>query len=176
MTARYQILQEGGVFDHQTRSIIKPDRSTAEWIAYQEWLTAGGIPLPPSSIGLDDLATSKTKRCEEINSYAAGLRNKVIAGRSSGEMASWAVKLGEARAYTASSDPADAPTLATICAVRSITMANLIGRINAQATPFLQAEAYIDGIRGKHCDAVEAMTDVRDIVTYDWSVGWPDIP
>jgi hypothetical protein len=175
MTARYQILQEGGVFDHQTRSIIKPDRSTAEWISYQEWLTAGGVPLPPSSIGLDDLATSKAKRCEEINSYAAGLRNKVIAGRSSGEMASWAVKLGEARAYTVSGNPADAPTLATICSVRGITMDALIAKINAQATPFLTAEATIDGIRGKHCDAVEAMTDVRDIVTYDWSTLWPTI-
>ena len=175
MSARYQILQAGGVWDHQTRTAIPPSRSNADWLAYQAWLTAGGVPLPADAVGQDDLATAKAKRCEEINAYAAGLRNKVVMGRSAGEMASWSVKLAEVRAYNASLIPADAPTLATICAVRGITMADLIARINAQATPFLQAEAVIDGVRGKHCDAIEAMSDVRDIIVYDWSAEWPTI-
>jgi hypothetical protein len=169
---RYQLLDRG-VFDHTTRSIVLPH--SADWLAYQKWLTAGGVPLPMDSVGQDDLATAISKRCAEINSYAAGLRNKVIAGRSAGEMASWAVKLGEARAYAVSSDPADAPTLATICAVRNITMAALIAKINAQAEPFLQAEAVIDGIRGKHCDAIEACTTTADVVAYDWRSEWPTI-
>ena len=176
MTTRYQILQAGGVWDHQTRTAIPPSRSNADWLTYQEWLTAGGVPLPADAVGQDDLATAKAKRCEEINSYAAGLRNKVIAGRSAGEMASWAVKLSEVRAYNASLIPSDAPTLATICHVRGITMADLIARINAQATPFMQAEAYIDVIRGKHCDAIEACATTADVVAYDWRSGWPAIP
>ena len=172
---RYQIILSGGVFDLQTRTVVPPDNSSAAWQDYQSWLTAGNTPLPPSSIGQDDLATSKAKRKAEIDAYAAGLRNAVVRGRSAGEMASWAIKIAEARAYQASGDPAQAPTLAAIATVRGITTASLAQKVLDQATPFLQAEAYIDGIRGKHCDAVDAMLTVPEIITYDWLTGWPAI-
>jgi len=174
MAARYQILIAGGVFDHQDRAIVKPGDSA--WQSYQEWLTAGNTPLPPDTVGQDDLATAKAKRCTEIDAYAAGLRNQAVRGRSAGEMASWSIKLAEARAYQAASVDASAPTLAAIATVRGITTAAMVAKVVAQATPFLQAEAAIDGVRGKHCDAVASMTDVRDIVTYDWHSGWPVIP
>jgi hypothetical protein len=174
--SRYQILQSGGVFDFETRTIIPPDRSSALWQEYQNWLTAGNTPLPPDTIGQDDLATSKLKRQGEIDAYAAGLRNRVVRGRSAGEMASWALKLNEARAYTSTSDPLQAPTLSAIASIRGITLADLAGRVLANSKPFLQAEAAIDGIRGKHCDAIDAMTTVADIITYDWHSGWPVIP
>lgn len=171
--SRYQILLSGGVFDLQSRAIVQPDNSAPAWQTYQEWLTAGNTPLPPSTIGQDDLATSKLKRQSEIDAYAAGLRNSVVRGRSAGEMASWAIKISEARAYNTSTIAAQAPTLATIATVRGITLQALVDKVLAQAGPFLNAEAYIDGIRGKHCDAVEAMLDVRNIITYDWHAGWP---
>jgi hypothetical protein len=91
-------------------------------------------------------------------------------------MASWAIKLNEARAYTSTSDPLQAPTLAAIASIRGITLADLAGRVIANSTPYLQAEAAIDGIRGKHSDAIDAMTTVADIITYDWHSGWPVIP
>lgn len=175
MTARYQVLQAGGVFDFTTRTIVTPDRSSQPWQDYQAWLTAGNTPLPPDAVGQDDLTTAKQKRCDEIDAYAAGLRNKAVRGRSAGEMATWTAKLVEARAYTASSNAVDAPLLQAIATVRGITLASLVTRVLAQSTPFLQAEAAIDGVRGKHCDAVEAMTDVRDIITYNWQTDWPII-
>lgn len=176
MSTRYQILQTGGVWDFQTRSIVPPDRSSAAWVEYQEWLTAGNTPLPPDTVGMDDLATAKRKRQDEIDAYAAGLRNRAVRGRSAGEMSSWTAKLVEARAYKASGLAADAPLLTMIAGVRGITTLALADKVIAQATPFLQAEAGIDGVRGLHCDAVEAMTDVRDIIVYDWHAGWPVIP
>lgn len=172
--SRYQILKEG-VLDLTTGKEVKPDRSSKAWRDYQEWLTAGGVPLPMDIVGADDLATSKAKRKEEIDAYAAGLRNAAVRGRSAGEMASWAIKLAEARAYTASGQAADAPLLAATATIRGIPLADLVVRVLAEAQPFMQAEAAIDGVRGKHCDAVEAMTDVRDIIVYDWRVGWPVI-
>lgn len=176
MSARYQIIKSGGVFDFETRTIVLPDRSSEAWQVYQHWLTAGSTPLPPDTIGADTLVTSKLKRQEEINAYAAGLRNQAIRGRSAGEMASWAIKVAEGRAYTATLDPLQAPTLALTASIRGIALADLVGRVLAQSSPFLQAEAAIDGIRGKHADAVESMLDVRDIITYDWHSGWPVIP
>lgn len=174
--SKYQILQAGGVFDLETRTPIAPDRSSKPWKDYQAWLTAGNTPLPPSTIGADDLATSKLKRQSEIDAYAAGLRNAAVRGRSAAEMATWTAKLMEARAYTATPGPAAAPLLTMIATVRGIPTADLVARVLAQSEPFLQLEAYIDGIRGKHCDAIEAMLDVRDIITYDWLTGWPVLP
>ena len=176
MTARYQLIAAGGVFDHQTRSNIPPSRSSSAWIEYQEWLTAGGVPLPADEGGQLPIADAIARRVEDINAWSAGLRNKAVAGRSSGEMASWSIKLAEGRAWLASGNVADAPTLVAIATIRGITLADLVARVMAQAEPFLQAEAAIDGIRGKHCDAIEAMADVRDVIAYDWTAGWPVIP
>lgn len=174
MTARYQIISSGGVFDHQTKTIVLPGQ--LGWREYQAALTAGESPLPADEAGMLPLADAIARRVEEINMYSAGLRNRAVRGRSPGELASWAIKLSEARAFLAGGTDADAPTLAAIATIRGITTAALVQKVIDQATPFLMAEAAIDGIRGKHCDAIQAMTDVRDVVTYDWSTGWPAIP
>ncbi len=176
MSARYQILATGGVFDHQTRAVVLPDRSSAPWQEYQASLTAGDVPLPPDVLGQLPLADAQVARCEEINMYAAGLRNSAIRGRSAGEMSSWSIKVTEARAFVATGLAANAPTLALTATVRGMPLVDLVQRVIDQSAPFLQAEAYIDGIRGKHCDAILAATDVRDVVTYDWHAGWPTIP
>jgi hypothetical protein len=172
--SRYQILLAGGVFDFETRTNVAPDRSGSAWQEYQAWLTAGNTPLPPDSIGAQDLASAKAQRQSEIDAFSAGLRNALVRGRSAAEMASWTLKMMEARAYLANTDPLQAPTLAAIAEIRGIPLAELAEKVMGNAMPFLQSEAVIDGIRGKHCDAVEAMTDVRNIITYNWHEGWPD--
>ena len=176
MSARYQILASGGVFDYQTRAIVLPDRSSAAWQEYQAALTSGETPLPPDVVGQLPLAEAQAARCEEINTYAAGLRNKAIRGRSAGEMASWSIKVAEAIAFNTTGNPASAPTLSLTASVRGMPLSSLVQRVIDQSAPFLQAEAYIDGTRGKHCDAVQAATDIRDVITYNWSTGWPTIP
>lgn len=191
MTSRYQLL-ERGVFDHQTRSNVLP--SGAGWADYLQWLTEGGVLLPLDPVGqVTDLAEAKAQRCAEINAYAASLRNKVIAGRSTGEMASWALKLFDAMAVAGSQPSPFAAVLTTlktalglpstptsynhaVAMVRGITEAQHVALVLAQAVPFMAAEAAIDGMRGKHCDAVNAMADVPSLVAYDWSTGWPEIP
>lgn len=175
MKMRYQILPQG-VFDFSTRTVVLPDNSSAAWQAYQAWLTAGNTPLPPDSVGQDDLATAKLKRQSEIDAYSAGLRNQFVRGRSVGEMASWTIKLVEARAWQATQDVAQSPMLVATAQIRGISTGEMAARVLAQAAPFLQAEAAIDGIRGKHCDAVEACATVPEIITYDWHTGWPTLP
>ena len=191
MTRRYQLL-ERGVFDHQERAVVLP--SDPAWAEYQQWLTEGGVLLPLDPVGqVTDLAEAKAQRCAEINAYAASLRNKVIAGRSTGEMASWALKLFDAMAVAGSQPSPFAAVLTTlqtalglpstptsynhaVAMVRGITEAQHVALVLAQAVPFMAAEAAIDGMRGKHCDAVNAMADVPSLVAYDWSTGWPEIP
>jgi hypothetical protein len=52
MSARYE-LRPRGVFDTQEGVHITPDASNPRWRAYQEWLAAGGEPVPPAPEPLD---------------------------------------------------------------------------------------------------------------------------
>ena len=168
--SRYQLIDRG-VFDFETRSIVLPGSDA--WSTYREWLTAGGVPLPMDAIGQDDLAGAQNKRIAEIDAYSAGLRNQAIAGTSAGEMSAWPIKVSEARAYTASGNAADAPMLSIEASARDITLAALCAKVLTKADSFAPLEATISGVCGRHQDAIRAMTDVRDIVLYDWRIGWP---
>lgn len=57
--------------------------------------------------------------------------------------------------------------------VRGIPLADLCAKVLAKANQFYAAEGALAGICGKHGDAVAAMTDVRDVIVYDWMSGWP---
>lgn len=190
MSARYQILASGGVFDHQKKEIVLPIKSSAEWTEYLAALSSGEIPLPPDTTGQLPLDEAKGQRVAEINAYASGLRNSMVVGKSSGEMASWTLKTLDAMAVKsggASPFAALMPTLGTMLGLPSVPLSinDALGTVRgigeiahadkvlAQAIPYLAAEIAIDAVRGKHCDNVRAMADVRDIVTYDWRAGWP---
>lgn len=187
MTARYQLLDRG-VFDFQSRTNVLPD--SPDWQTYREWLTAGGIPLPPDTVGQMDLPQAQAEREAQIETYATGLRNKVISGVSAGEMASWLLKLMDGLAVRAGQPSPFAPILPAIGAglglpatptsynhaialVRGISEAEHIDKVLPLATQFLTAEAAIDGVRGKHVDAVRAITDMGALLAYDWMAGWP---
>lgn len=190
MTTRYQLLDRG-VFDHQNRVVVLP--GSAGWGEYHDWLTGGGVLLPLDPVGqASDLAEAKVQRTAEINAYAASLRNRVVAGRSVGEMASWALKLFDAMAVAGSQPSPFASVMSSlqtalglpstptsynhaVATVRGITEAQHVNLVLAQAVPYLAMEAVIDGIRGKHCDAINAMADVESIITYNWHTGWPTI-
>jgi hypothetical protein len=195
MTARYQTLSEGGVWDFVTLKKIK--RGDPDWPTYQAWLTGGGEPMVPDAVGQMSVSDAKAARISDINSYAAGLRNRVIAGRSVGEMASWTIKLDDAMAVKsgrASPYTAMLPALGkalglaatptsindALGKVRGITEGEHADKVLAQALPALVAEISIDAIRGKHCDAITAVPDAApdssEIAAYDWLAGWPTIP
>lgn len=193
LTIDYQRLAEGGVWHIPSRTRIHPHRNPVEWKVYQAYLTSGGILLPADTAGQLDLAEAKAAKIEEINAYAAGLRNRVVRGRSTGEMASWIIKLLDGlavQAGTASPFASLLPALKTalglptlpssvndaLAKVRGITEAQHVALVMAPAGQFLVAEVALDAIRGKHCDAITAMTTTNDIVLYDWMVGWPAVP
>lgn len=184
---QYQLLDEG-VFELSSRTIVR--KGDPNWSEYQSWLTQGGILLPKDSVGQQDLITAKANRTAEIDSFAASLRNKIIAGRSAGEMAAWTIKLFDAMSVLSAQPSPFTPILASlqttlglpitptsynhaISMVRGITETAHATKVVSQAVPFLAAEAAIDGARGKHNDAINAMLTVPEIITYDWSTGWP---
>lgn len=171
MATRYQVQNPRGVFDFSTRTSTMPGE--AGWDDYLEWLTAGNTPLPPDAVGQDTLAQAKAKRCAEIDAYAAGRRNAAVRGRSAAEMSTWSAKLAEAKAFAAAPVALSAPLLFSIAQIRGIPLAALVAKVTAQSNIFLPNEAAIDGTRGMHCDAIEAMTTVQQIIVYNWQTGWP---
>lgn len=120
------------------------------------------------------LTETQDEVCNEIEAFAAELRNKHVANISPAEMASWSIKLAEAAAFAASGDPASAPLLGIEATARGCTLADLIGKVNGNATNLAALEAAIAGTSGKHRDAVRALTTFADVLAYDWHTGWPE--
>lgn len=111
----------------------------------------------------------------EIEAHAAELRNKVTAGISPAEMASWSIKRAEAYAYQSSGNAADAPTLNIEATTRGVALADVVARVVGNATALAGLEAAIAGVAGKHKDAVKALTTFDAVLAYDWRTGWPAV-
>ena len=123
----------------------------------------------------DDLAAEVTAQIER---HAVQLRAQVVASASPYEASSWPIKREEARAYQASSDPADAPLLEAEATARGVPLSDLAQKVLNNAAAYQDAEAAIAGTSGYHRDQVEALRvdgDAPGIATYDWSTGWPEV-
>lgn len=120
------------------------------------------------------LEETQNEVCDAIEAFAAELRNMHVKNISPAEMASWSIKLAEAAAFVASGNPASAPLLSIEATARGCTLADLIGKVNGNATGLAALEAAIAGTSGKHRDAVRALTTFADVLAYDWHTGWPE--
>ncbi|MDR0249829.1 MAG: hypothetical protein LBI35_00705 [Burkholderiales bacterium] len=176
---RYQILLQGGVYDHTTGKTIM--RGNPGWNAYQAWLSQGNEPLPPVE-KVPSLDVAKEDIKQAIHDYASGLRNKIYAGTSQWESASWAYKFSEALkiigygpSTTLANIKAANPRLYEEAEIRGMDVRVLAQEIAAKANDFYSIEAEIAGIAGKHSDAVSKLRDVRDVLFYDWRTGWPEV-
>ena len=111
--------------------------------------------------------------CKAIEALATAKRNAVIAPYSPGEMAAWPIKRAEALAYQASANTADAPNLQAEANARGVSLSTLVGKVIADAQRFSAIEAAIAGTSGRHRDAVKALTSHAQIMSYDYTTGWP---
>lgn len=119
------------------------------------------------------LDQAKAAKQAEILAYAKILRDKVVSTISTGEMASWPIKLAEARAFAAGST--DTPMLAAEATIRGLSVADLVTKVDGNATGFAALEAQIGGIDGMHRDAVKALKTFEAVNGYDFSSGWPAV-
>lgn len=113
------------------------------------------------------LADAQAAVIAAIDAHAKALRDQVVAPYSAAEMASWPIKLQEARGQKGSE------ILAAEATARGITQQALIAKVEAKAAAFMQIEGAISGVAGKHQDAVNALTTFADVAAYDWRRGWP---
>jgi hypothetical protein len=120
------------------------------------------------------LADAQNYKCAEVEAKAKALRDTAIKTVSAGEMASWPIKLAEARAFGADAN-ASCPMLSAEAAARGVTLAQLVDRVNANATGFAWLESTISGMNGKHRDAIKALTTFAEVNCYDYSQDWPEV-
>lgn len=111
----------------------------------------------------------------EVSAHAKELRDKVISGVSPGEMASWPIKLAEARTFAATGNADLCPMLSAEAAARGVSVNALVARVNGNAAMFAGLEAAISGVDGKHRDALDACTSFEEVKGYNWRTGWPEV-
>jgi hypothetical protein len=170
MSARYE-LRAVGVFDRELAVDVVP--GDAVWPTYHAWLDEGNVPDPMPAPSMPTLEYAIAEVLAKIEEKAAEQRAKVTYPASPQEMASWAVKLSQARAFVASQLDSDAPMLAAEGAARGTSTADIAQRVLNNAAAYEQAEGAIAGVSGRHRDAVRALIDVDAVLAYDWRAGWP---
>lgn len=169
---RYQLAPRG-VLDAETGTIILPEHPA--WLDYEAWLAAGEVPDPMPKPEPPGIAAVIAERLAEIDNHAAMLRRKVTDRASPSEMASWTVKLQEAKRFTESGDPAAAPLLAIEAEARGVSVAQIAERVLGNSLLFSQLEARIAGNAGRLKDAVRSLTDSEAVRQYDIALGWPNL-
>ncbi|MDP2808651.1 MAG: hypothetical protein Q8O34_00715 [Rhodocyclaceae bacterium] len=138
------------------------------------WVSPDDVAVQ-SIIDAYTIADSAAHVCTEIDAHAAEMRNRVTAGISPGEMASWAIKRAEAVVYALTGNPADAPLLSLEAQARGVPLADVCARVSANSTALGGLEAAIAGAAGRHRDAVKACATFAEIAAYDWRTGWPAV-
>ncbi|EXI92149.1 MAG: hypothetical protein AW12_00800 [Candidatus Accumulibacter sp. BA-94] len=117
------------------------------------------------------VADARAEVVAMIDARARALRDGVVAGISSAEMASWALKREQSLAYDGTDE--SAPMLALEASSRGVPTSAVVDRVLAKAAALSQLEAHIAGAAGKHGDAVKALATHAEVVAYDCSGGWP---
>jgi len=98
---------------------------------------------------------------------------KDIAGA---EMAQWATKKAEAKAYSVSKNPADVPGLVLEAAASGLSLDGLVTKVLANAAYFEQWEADVAGVAAKHKFQLDSAVDFDSVTGYDFSAFWPAVP
>lgn len=117
------------------------------------WATAGQSPPSPP---LPVLATAQAGALARINAAYQGAINTITAGYPEGEVMNWPKQEAEARAWLLDADAAT-PWIDGAVAGRSITKAELVDKIIANATLFARLHGKLTGKRQNLRDRIAAL-------------------
>lgn len=155
-------------------------RAAGHWLREENgvWVSSDDAAVQviiDNYVAPDPLDAAKMAKSTEVSAHAKRLRDRVVAAISAGEMASWAVKLAEARDFAANADPARCPMLSAEASARGVTLADMVTKVAGNAKSFSAIEATIGGTDGRHRDAIKALGTLEAVHGYDYSAGWPAV-
>ena len=117
------------------------------------------------------LAQAKAEKKREVSVKAREKYDLVTAGVSAAEMAGWPILLSESVAYRTSG--AVGAAIQPEAAIRGISVADLVTKIEASAAAFQGARAAIAGTDGRKRDEIDALTTFEAVAAYSIDGGWP---
>lgn len=159
-----------GVWDRKAGELVLP--GSPQWIEYQAHLSSGGelAPQPaPPALSIEYVRAEKVAGVENL---AGQIRRRVVGRATPAEMASWTMKVQQAQAYLASSNPADAPLLGPEATARGSTVDAIVARVMNNALAYERAESIIAGVAGRHKDTIRGLATVEELLSYDIEAGW----
>lgn len=146
-------------------------------LLYQDnegWFCSNPI-LAQEIVDAYTLDEAKQSVCTKIIAYSKYLRDIKLESVSPGEMASWYMKLSQARKWAVTQLDSDAPDLVVEATVRGISLAELCDKVESNARQLALLEASIAGKEGYHKDKVNKLTSFYEVATYDYLAGWPSV-
>ncbi len=132
--------------------------------------TGAAVEYVVEDIPIEELRAAKIAAAE---ARARDLRDRIVAGISPAEMATWSIKRAEALAYTATGNTADAPGLDLEAQARGVPLATFVHKVLTKAAQLSALEAAIAGRCGAIQDAARAATTAAQIAAIDVEAGWP---
>lgn len=154
------------------------------WDEYQTWLSVGNVPLAADS-ELDfypkTVEEAKSHIQQLIVDLAAKKQEALVEGYSPTEQSTWDYKEREARAYLETGNIEECKYLkAEAIAMTGVTDEIAIGNVTQQLAHVIVSKAehmrlassIISGTRARKWNEVEAMLDVKEIMSYPVESGW----
>jgi len=151
---------------HRMLEVTDAETGKASWVTDDD-------SAVQSIIDAYSLDETKAEVIENMEAKAKELRDLSIEGVSAAELALRGRKVGEARTYSTTNDPASAPFLDQEAQLRGIFLSALVEKVLRKADEAAELEAQIAGILGKHKDFVRMQSSFSAVLSYDFSQGWP---
>lgn len=173
------VLDSGGDLSHLGYALVNPTpapvlgrwkaiREIAPMLVDEQWLQQWEVIDLPLSIA-DKVADIK-RLADEM---ARQKRDRVVAGISPAEMASWPIKRAEALAHQGTGDESKAPALLLESQARGVSLVVLAEKVLAKAAQLAALEAGIAGRCGAIQDAAAVATTDAELLAIDLEAGWP---
>lgn len=153
---------------HRMLEVTDAETGKASWVTDDD-------SAVQSIIDAYSLDETKAEVIENMELFAKELRDKAVKNVSALELSMYSAKASEAKAFQTSQKDADAASLRTEAMARGITLDELATKVLDKAGATATMEAEIAGILGKHKDAVRSKQSFQEVLSYDYSPGWPDL-
>lgn len=169
LTNEAHVLRSDGARIPTANSVENPN-TNADYLAYRDWLAAGGIPSPAAPLPAEDIQAKL--RADLAAEYERRMQ-VISAPYPPSERESWPIQIQEARALLENAEIA-APWIDTAAAARGLDPIELATRIAAKDEMYRMYHGALTGIRQQIEDAIDAAGDnIADLQAIDVSSGWP---
>lgn len=146
--------------------------AAGHWLEQRDgvWISSDDVAVQ-ALIDSYTLTQAKVEKKREVSAKAREKYDLVTTGVSAAEMAGWPILLSESVAYRASG--AVGAAIQSEAAIRGISVAGLVTKIEASAAAFQGARAAIAGTDGRKRDEIDALTTFEAVAAYSIDEGWP---